>query len=495
MFRRADVRKVYGVIVALATLQLAMPGVAAGSGDARLLDAVRRQDKTAARALVKERADVNMRAPDGATALHWAAHWDDEEIADLLVRAGAQVNAANDHGVTPLSLACLNGNTAMVAALLKAGADPNAARSTGETPLMTAARTGVVAVVEALAASGADVRAKEPGQHQDALMWAISEKHAPVARVLIERGADINGRSRGGYTPLLFAARVGDLDSARALLAAGADVNDTAPDGSSPLLMATVRGHAALAIHLLEYGANPNAEAAGFTALHWASGSWETELTGPKGIVALPERDEEWAALRRLENARLDLVKALLARGADPNAQISKAPPRFGFSVFRAGSLTSATPLFVAALSGQPEVMRVLVAAGADPTLGNRDKTTPLMAAAGVGRVLAESLVTVDRATKAAILAWELGGDVNAANAAGDTALHGAAHIRADGLVQFLVDQGADMDARNKRGEAPLTIAERTVSAGSIPAFGRSSTGDLLRKLGATDPSRPETPK
>jgi uncharacterized protein len=139
--------------------------------------------------------------------------------------------------------------------------------------------------------------------------------------------------------------------------------------------------------------------------------------------------------------------------------------------------------------------MRVLAAAGADPARGNREKTTPLMAAAGVGRILAESLVMTGSAAKAAMLAWELGGDVNAVNATGDTALHGAAHIRADALVQFLVERGADINVRNKRGETPLTIAERTISAGSIPAYGRSSTGDLLRQLGATDAPRPELPR
>jgi ankyrin repeat protein len=481
-----------GTILSAIVLQLSVAAVALGSSDLRLVDAVKRQDTEAARTLLTERVDVNTRAADGATALQWAAHWDDAETVGWLIGAGARVNAANDYGVTALSLACENGNPGMVAALLKAGADPNAARSTGETPLMTAARTGVLAVVEALAASGADVKAKELGQAQDALMWAISEKHAPVARALIARGADVHGRSKGGYTPLLFAARVGDSESARALMAAGANVNDVAPDGSSPLLMATVRGHTALALHLLASGADPNAAGAGFTALHWASGGWETELTGPKGIVALPERDEEWAALQRLESRRMELVTALLAHGADPNALVTRAPARFGFSVFRATALTDATPLFVAAMSGQADVMRVLAAAGADPSRGNRDKTTPLMAAAGVGRVLAESLVTVGSAARAAMLAFELGGDVNAVNATGDTALHGAAHIRADALVQFLVERGADMNVRNKRGETPLTIAEHTISAGSIPAYGRSSTGDLLRRLGATDVPRPE---
>ena len=164
---------------------------------------------------------------------------------------------------------------------------------------------------------------------------------------------------------------------------------------------------------------------------------------------------------------------------------IDKAPPRVGFSVFRPTLLAGATPFFVAAMSGHTDVMRALVQAGADPLKTTKERMTPLMAAAGVGRVLAETRLAADATLEAAKLAWELGNDVNAANAAGETALHGAALTRSDALVQFLVDHGAALNATNRRGETPLMIAERTVSAGSAPVFVRTSTGDLLRRLGA----------
>jgi ankyrin repeat protein len=452
------------------------------TADRRLPDAAKKQDKAAIRELLKQHADVNARQPDGATALHWAAHWDDLETTELLVRAGADVNAANDFGVTPLSLACTNANAAVAEALLKAGANPNAALATGETPLMTAAHTGSALVVNALLAHGADVAATESSQGQTALMWAVSEKHNEVARTLMAHGADVRARSNGGFTPLLFAARGGDLDAIRMLLAAGANVNDAASDGSSALLVATVRGHVALATFLLENGADPNANGAGYTALHWAAGSWETELTGPRGIVT--SRDQEWNALRGVEAGKSELVEALLAHGANPNAPLVKSPPRVGFTVFFR-NLAGATPLFVAAMAGDAKTMRVLAEAGADPRLGTKDNMTPLMVAAGVARVLAETRVTEAGSVEAVKLAWELGGDVNAVNAAGETALHGAAHIRSDAIVQFLVDKGAAVDVKNKRGETPLMIAERTVAAGSAPVFVRTSTGDLLRKLGA----------
>ena len=122
-------------------------------------------------------------------------------------------------------------------------------------------------------------------------MWAVGEGHAKVAKILIERGADVRVRSKGGFSAILIGARQNDPGLARLLIDAGANVNDQAPDGSSPLLVATVRGHAALAIALLELGADPNTTEAGYTALHWVAGSWHTELTGPRGIAR--EREEE----------------------------------------------------------------------------------------------------------------------------------------------------------------------------------------------------------
>ena len=355
---------------------------------------------------------------------------------------------------------------------------------------MTAARTGSLRVVASLLDRGADVQAKE-ANGQTALMWAVAEQHGEVARALVERKADVAAQSANGFTALHFAARSGNLAIAERLLQAGADINQPAKDGSSALLVATVRGHVALAKALLDRGADPNGAGAGYTPLHWAAGVWDTELTGPRGISS--ERDEEWRSLGGLDRAgKTDLIQSLLAHGANPNARLSKTPPRTGFSVFRVNLLTDATPFFLAAMAGDVETMRLLVDAGADARLGVKDNTTPLMAAAGVGRVLAETKVTTDASYQAGKLAWELGNDVNATNQAGETALHGAAHIRSDALVQFLVEKGASLNVKNRRGETPLFIAERTVSAGSAPVIGRSTTGDLLRKLGAEGPPPPD---
>lgn len=474
----------------LLLFQLALLGQPlAGAGDERrLADAVRGRDATLVRQLLAQRADVNGRQPDGTRALHWAAHYDDTDTVVALLRAGADPDAVTDLGVTPLSLACTNGSTAVAAALLEAGARPDLALPGGETPLMTAARAGRTPLVALLLDRGASPTAQERAQGQTALMWAVAERHADVVRTLLARGADPRQASTRGFTPLLFAARAGDTAIGAQLLAAGAGVNEAAADGMSALVVATVRGHVAFARFLLERGADPNARGAGFAALHWASGSWETELSGPRGIRI--DRDEEWTGLRGLGDRRVELVRALLAHGADPNVAVEKAPPRVGFSVFRS-ALAGATPFFLAAMAGDAVVMRALADAGADPRRGLKDGTTPLMAASGVGRVLAETRLDPDGSVDAARLAWQLGGDVAAANQAGDTALHGAAHIRSDTLVRFLVEHGAVVDAVNRRGETALYIAERTLAAGSAPVFGRTSTGDALRALGAREAPAP----
>jgi ankyrin repeat protein len=302
-----------------------------------------------------------------------------------------------------------------------------------------------------------------------------------AVRVLLAAGASVSEKSKAGFTPLMVSARESNLEVAAALVQAGANLNEIASDGTTALIVATVRGQVDIAKFLLERGADPNAGRAGYTALHWAAGSWETELTGPRGI--LTDRDEEWIALRGLGARKLELVTALLAKGADPNARVTRPPPKVGFTVGRVPN--GATPFFLAAMAGDAAVMRALAKAGADTKTAANDKTTPLMIAAGVQRVLAESIVPERNTLEAVTAAWELGGDVNAVNAAGETALHGAAHIRSDALVRFLAEKGAQLNVKNKRGETPLMVSERTIAAGSAPVFGRSSTGDLLRSLGA----------
>ena len=478
--------------------------------DVRLVEAVKNADDVATRTLLKQGVDVNVPQGDGATALHWAAYWDDQETAKLLIRAGAALNAANDLGVTPLWVACANGSTAIIETLVKAGADANAAPSTGETPLMTASRVGNVEAVRLLLAHGADPNVKEISHGQTALMWAVAQQHPEVVQLLIEAGADLHARShvvkhpfmgrqagrghavmllccqasiydqgesveveQGGGTPLLFAARVGDVESARPLLAAGANVNDATPVGSTALVVAAHSGHGALGAFLLDNGADPNAAGAGYTALH--------------------------AAVLRGDS---ELVKSLLAHGANPNAPLTTGTPtrRHTQDLAFNKSWIGATPFWLAARFAEVDIMRVLAGSGAHSRLATKDGTTPLIAAAqggSGGRLRGVKVGERERlALEAVKLIVALGGDVNAANQAGETALHNAALRRMDAVVQFLVDRGAALDVRNEQGQTPLMLAmtgssgpNRNVGAGLRSAGdGRhSSTGDLLRKLGAKE--------
>ena len=483
--RRGVTMRSAGCVCGL-VLALSAGSPPAAANDGSLVEAARVRDAEAVDALLEASADVNAAAPDGATALHWAAYHDALPLAGRLLGAGADVDAANDYGVTPLSLACDNGSAAMVARLLEAGADPDAARSTGETPLMTCARTGSVEAVRALLDAGANPSAAEAWQGQTALMWAAAEGHAPIARALVESGADVRARTAGGFTALLIAAREDEPELVRLLLEAGADVNAEAPDGATPLLVATVRGHTRLAAFLLAQGADPNAGEAGYTPLHWAAGSWHTELTGSlRGIETA--RDEEWRALNGLPDGKLALVEALLAHGADPDARLVENPPQFGFASLRFRvSLIGATPFLLAAMDADVEVLEALAAAGADPRLATDEGTTPLMVASGLGRVPAETRVTEAETLDAMRFVLDLGAEVDAVNAAGRSALHGAAHVRSDAAVQLLVDHGAAVRVADRRGITPLMIAE---GGGHIllPGLGGGSTAELLRTLGAAE--------
>ena len=274
---------------------------ATASGDLRLVEAVKNRDAARAQALLTERVDPNVRQPDGATALHWAAHWDDVATVELLLHAGAEVDTANDYGVTPLAVACRNGSTAsakIVETLLQAGANPDAELPSGETVLMTASFAGRVDAVQSLLARGADVNATETIKGQTALMWAVSEGHREVARALLDHGADVNAPSTGQSTPLLLAARGGDIELARMLLAAGADVSAQGADGSTPLLIATFRRRVDLAKALLDGGRRSECRR---PWIHGAAlGGWQERIEWDSAVCASRHRvgRRDWDSAR-----------------------------------------------------------------------------------------------------------------------------------------------------------------------------------------------------
>ena len=512
-------RRVLGWFVPLI---LAMVAPAAGQNQ-RLVAAAAAQDLVAVRALLEAGVAADTSRADGATALLWAAHWDDLRMAGLLLQAGADVNAADDHGVTPLQRAAENASPLMVDRLLTAGAKVNTVQTSGLTALMIAARTGEVRVVNRLLAHGADVDAATAETHSTALMWAVAESHPASVRALLDAGADPRASTVAGFTPLLFTARNGDVGMARLLLAAGVDVNHTGVDGTHALPYAIVRGRDRFARFLLEAGADPNGSMGGVPALHAAVGRVDTWL-GPwnrrhgGGARYSTRGSSAFDPVRALP-----LVEALLARGADPNARIVTSamfmsyigyPKKGAFEPFAVGTgdLLGATPLWVAAYSanarvkdiraGRPEgtgaveeaasragaqIIRMLLAAGADPHLTTDDGTTPLMVAAGLGRSTYTPReprgVRSPGAERAVGLLLSAGADIGAVNEAGFTALHGAAFRGLNEVIEHLVAHGADIDARDFRGRTAYRMAEGSKQSFQFQSW--PETAALLKRLGA----------
>jgi len=445
-----------------ATLSLGLlvsSGLTRGADPALLADAAEKADRTKVAALLEKKADVNAQQIDGMTALHWAVYRDDLQLAKRLIAAGASAKSENRYGVPPLSLACTNGNSEIVQLLLESGADPNATLSGGETALMTAARTGVVEPVKALLARGADVNAKER-KGQTALMWAASEGHAQVVKELLAAGADFRTPLGSGFTPLFFAVREGRKEVARILLDAGADVNEAmrprkpggkAPQiGTSPLIMAIENGHFEVASLLLDKGADANDQRTGYGPLHTLT--WVRNPNRGDGDDGQPPP----AGSGRITSLRL--VKVLLDHGADVNLRLKKGTSGKGVL-----GKVGATPFLMAAATGDAPLMQMLVDLGADPLLSSAEHTTPLLAAAGVGVNTAEETAgTEPEVLEAVALALKLGGDINAVDDNGETAMHGAAYRNHPKVAQFLAEHGAQIavwNEKNRHGWTPLAIA------------------------------------
>ncbi|HXJ41629.1 MAG TPA: ankyrin repeat domain-containing protein [Bryobacteraceae bacterium] len=406
-----------------------------------------------------------------------AVYRDDVAAATKLVKSGADVKAANRYGVTPLSMACTNGNGAMVELLLKSGADANTVLPGGETALMTAARTGGVDAVSALIAHGAKVNSKEPRGGQTALMWAAAEGNVAAVEALLKAGAELHAQLDSGYTPLLFAVREGRTGVVRSLLKAGADVNEVVEahktagprpasgagvprPGVSALVLAVSNAHFELASFLLDAGADPNASGAGYTALHVItnirkSGGGDNDPP-PQGSGSMTS---------------LDLVRKLVARGADINARMTKIV-KFGLTGL---NVMGATPFMLAAKTADAELLRLLASLGADTKINNADNSTPLMAAAGLGtRSPGEDAGTEAEVVEALQVLLDLGADINAVDNNGETAMHGAAYKNSPLAVEFLAAKGAKReiwDQKNKHGWTPLTIAEGHRFGNFKPSF------------------------
>jgi ankyrin repeat protein len=443
------------------------------SAAATLIDAVKNGDRAAIRAMLQKKADVNTASADGTTPLIWAAQLDDLETAEALLGAGANARAANRYGITPLQAAAVNGNPKFLSLLLKAGADPNVVLPEGESILMTAARTGRVDALTVLIEGGARIDARENWYGETPLIWAAAENHADAVTLLVQHGADVNGRSSrqtfrsrrngqsilplGSWTPIMYAARENALAAGRALVAARADLNLTDPDGATALVIAIINGNYDFAKLLLDAGANPNiVDTDANMGPLYAAVDMHTLAVGhgrpnprPSGVLDA-----------------VDVVRALLEHQADPNAKLKAAIMQRQHTAGDSTLAAGATPLMRAAKSGDIAMVKVLLAGGADPKMTLPNHTTPLMLAAGLGwRDGSPIAPSYDQGTpeeavetiKALIAA---GVDINAANDAGDTALHVAVTGRgSDVILKGLLALGANPNAANKRGQTPLAVA------------------------------------
>jgi ankyrin repeat protein len=487
-----------------ALIVLASGAVYAGT----LTEAVRDGDRLEVQHLLKAHSDVNVADADGTTALEWAVYADDLETARILLRAGADAKIANRYGVTPLSLAATNRNAAMAEALLNAGADARAKSPDGDTILMTAARTGNPDIVRLLIEHGADVSAKGDAYGETALTWAAQENHAEAAEVLIAHGADVNTRTNplerakdrfglegvltilphGNWTPLMYAARQGSLDTARTLVERGASLNLTDPDGSTALMLAIINSHYDTAALLAEKGADPNiTDTAGMGALYAA-----VDMSTLGEVYGHPARP----ATSKI--SAVDLMKVLLAHGADPNARLKTPALQRAHTPGEPALGEGSTPMMRAAKNGDVAAIRLLLEHGADVNARQKNGTTPLMFAAGLG--YGTGTFANDYATPAELLECvkvlvAAGAEVNAVSAAGQTPLHFGAQA-SDDIVKFLAASGAKLDVKDKQGRTPVEMALGVGVHGHAggPPTVREGTANLLRQLIAAQQQASQTP-
>jgi ankyrin repeat protein len=452
---------------------LAGAALAADTTNVPLVTAAKAGDRAAVRTLLDGIPQKVIAGPEGTAALVWAASRNDVEMAEMLLRAGADAKAANEFGATALYAAAGAAELPMTQKLIAAGADPNAALVSGETALMQAARRGNVDIVQALLAAKADPNAKEKNGSQNALMWAVAARQSAVADALVRGGADVHGGSKSGFTPLMFAAQQGDVDSIRVLLRAGAKVDDRQEGAPTALVIASAMVHVNAVNLLLDNGANPNA----------------TDWRGYNPLL-LVVRDSHYGLDLANKDRIVTIVKALLKHGADPNFRL-KQPKAITTNEV---SLDGATPVLLAAEVNNTEAVKVLLDAGADPRITTEQGMTPLIMASGGGTDIQRARPPEERAQAidTVKLLVERGVDINAVGQYGWTALHQASYQGLTDVIEFLVSKGANINEMDAFGQTPLSISLAVLVQDigarrlQIPRRYRKEVAETLLKLGAT---------
>jgi ankyrin repeat protein len=458
-----------------AVIVAASTSTASAEADLRLVTALKNQNPATARALIRQRVDVNAADVDGSTPLQWAAHWNDVDMVKALLAAGAKPNTTNRYGVTPLHEAATIGSAAVIGALLRAGAQPDAVYGEGETALMLASRSGNLESVKLLLEANADVNAAEKFRGQTALMLAAKENHAAVVKALLAAGAKANTRSteytfqkltggaggiihdraQGGITALMLAGRQGALEAGSALIAGGADLALEEPQyGFTAMQTAIFNGHYAFAKMLIEKGAPVN-DGSLYVVVEMRNLAKYTNRPNP------PESENGVS--------HLDIAKLLVEKGADVNARYTKTiPPRQAQGNINVAP--GSTALYRAVRAIDLASVKLLVDAGANPSLGLTDGSTPLMAAAGLGAPRGgdeEVTEAGDRNDPVDVmkLLVDKGADVNAVNDQGMTPMHYAVQRGVDRVIEYLAGKGGRFDVKNKQGRTPADLARGRTAA------------------------------
>jgi uncharacterized protein len=524
--------------VALAQGAPGKPAVRAAASSTALVEAAEAGNHAEALRLLARGANPNTTAPDGTTAIMWAAANDDLELVRALIKAGANAKLANQFGTSAITEAAIIGSAPILDVLLKAGANPNTTNPEGETPLMAVARSGRVDAAKLLVEAGGDVNARESFGGQTALMWAAAQGQAEMVKFLASGGADVNARgivrqwerkviteprpkdlNKGGFTPLLYAAREGCVECARYLIAAGADPDIEDPERITPLNMALLNLHFEFAAYMIKAGADVNKwDLYGRSPVYMAADVSTLPVKGNGAMAVIPSEDPVTA---------LDVGRMLLEAGANPNIQLKRRPPYRDVPQDRGGDAIlaqQATPLLRAARAGDAPFVELLLKHGALVDLPSKEGVTPLMAAAGVefgervtrgrnrtqegvlatmqllldaganinARTLTEPRAVVPEGTSAAAeYGIRLRGrpsQMPSPNAVPDqTALHGAAQRGYTAIVKFLVEHGADVQAKDAVGRTALDLAKGIGVRGVRQASGEPfpETAALLESLAA----------
>jgi uncharacterized protein len=448
-------------------------GGSAQAADDSLAALVRAKNHEGAVALLAKGADGKSQEVDGTTALMWACYNGDADLVERLIKAGANVSAVNDYGASALQVAAVLADPRIIKDLLKAGVNPDSPNAEGQTALMVVARSGNVESAKLLLDAGATVDAREQWGNQTALMWAASEAHPQMIRLLLEHHADVNahgairdwqrrvtaeGRPKnenhGGFTPLIYAARIGCIECAKELLKGHADINLPDPDGETALLLSLINMHFDFASYLISAGADVNRwDFYGQTPLY-ATIDMATLPSG--GRPDLPSEDK---------TQPLQVAEQLLKAGANVNAQLKLRPP-YRNGVFDRGGdqvlSTGATPLLAAAKSGNNDAVKLLLKYHPMVDLPNSEGVTPLMAAAGMGHGFNPTrgrYKTDDEAVAGVKLLQAAGASTNGSARDGLTALHAAATHGWDGTIKQLVASGAALQPTDRLGLRPIDYA------------------------------------